>query len=111
MDYEEKKKKQFIRALIAEAGMVLSVLVIVVVATLAAMGFFISSNGGIEQSGLMQIHSLPTGATVELDVGTLFSRTNLSKTMSAGEHTLKLSRENYDTWEKTVKMYPGVVVR
>lgn len=39
MDYEEKKKKQFIRVLIAEAGMVLSVLVIVVVATLAAMGF------------------------------------------------------------------------
>ena len=111
MDYEEKKKKQFIRVLIAEAGMVLSVLVIVVVATLAAMGFFISSNGGIEQSGLMQIHSLPTGATVELDGGTLFSRTNLSKTMSAGEHTLKLSRENYDTWEKTVKMYPGVLVR
>lgn len=111
MDYEEKKKKQFIRVLIAEFGMVISVLVIVVVATLAAMGFFISSEGGIEQSGLMQIHSLPTGATVQLDGNTLFARTNLSKTMSAGEHYLKLSRENYDTWEKTVKMYSGVLIR
>lgn len=110
MDYEEKKKKQFIRVLIAEAGMVLSVLVIVLVATLAAMGFFISDSG-IEQSGLMQIHSLPTGATVELDGNTLFSKTNMSKTMSAGEHRLKLSRENYDTWEKTVNMYPGVLIR
>lgn len=110
MDYEEKKKKQFIRVLIAEAGMVISVLVIVVVATLAAMGFFIS-NSGIEQSGLMQIHSLPTGATVELDGHALFSKTNLSKTMSAGEHTLKLSRENYDTWEKTIRMYSGVLIR
>lgn len=110
MDYEEKKRKQFIRVLIAEAGMVLSVLLIVVVATLAAMGFFIS-DGGIEQAGLMQIHSLPTGATVELDGSVLFSRTNLSKTMSAGEHTLKLSRDGYDTWEKTVKMYSGVLIR
>lgn len=111
MDYEEKKKKQLIRVLVAEAGMVISVVAIVVVATLAAMGFFISSDGGLEQSGLMQIHSLPTGATVELDGNILFSRTNLSKTMSAGEHTLKLSRENYDTWEKTVKMYSGVLIR
>lgn len=111
MDYEEKKKKQLIRVLVAEAGMVISVVAIVVVATLAAMGFFISSEGGLEQSGLMQLHSLPTGATVELDGSTLFSRTNLSKTMSAGEHLLKLSREGYDTWEKTVKMYPGVLVR
>lgn len=111
MDYEDKKKRQFIRVMIAEVGMVLSVLVIVVVATLAAMGFFISSNGGLEQNGLMQIHSLPTGATVELDGNTLFSRTNLSKTMSAGEHNLKLSRPGYDTWEKTVKMYSGVLIR
>lgn len=111
MDYEEKKKKQLIRVLIAEAGMVVSVIAIVVVATLAAMGFFISSDGGLEQSGLMQIHSLPTGATVELDGSILFSRTNLSKTMSAGEHFLKLSREGYDTWEKTVKMYSGVLIR
>ncbi len=73
-------------------------------------GIFIS-NSGIEQSGLMQIHSLPTGATVELDGHALFSKTNLSKTMSAGEHTLKLSRENYDTWEKTIRMYSGVLIR
>lgn len=31
--------------------------------------------------------------------------------MAAGEHMLKLSRENYDTWEKTVKMYSGVLIR
>lgn len=111
MDYEEKKKKQLIRVLVAEAGMVISVVAIVVVATLAAMGFFISSEGGLEQSGLMQIHSLPTGATVELDGSVLFSRTNLSKTMSADEHFLKLSREGYDTWEKTVRMYSGVLIR
>lgn len=111
MDSEEKKRRQFVKVLLAEAMMVVSVIVIVVVATLLAMGFSISTNGGIEQTGLMQIHSQPTGATVTLDGSTLFSRTNTSRTMSAGEHHLKLSRDGYDTWEKTVRMYSGVLIR
>lgn len=111
MDYEEKKKRQLVRVIIAEVGMVISVIAIVVVATMAAMGFFISDRGTIEQSGLIQIRSLPTGATVELDGATLFARTNLQRSVAPGEHYLKLSREGYDTWEKTIKMLPGVLIR
>lgn len=111
MDPEEKKRRQFIKVLLAEVMMVISVIAIVIVAALLAMGFSISTDGGIEQTGLMQIHSQPTGATVTLDGSVLFSRTNTSRTMSAGEHHLKLTREGYDTWEKTVKMYSGVLIR
>lgn len=42
MDFEERvrrKRRQTIRALVAEVGMVLSIVAIVVVATLVAMGF------------------------------------------------------------------------
>lgn len=111
MDFDEKKKRQLIRVIIAEVGMVLSVAAIVVVSTLAAMGFMISSNGRIEQSGLLQLHSLPTGATVKIDGSTIFSRTNLSRTLTSGEHFLELSREGYDSWEKNIKVYPGVLMR
>lgn len=111
MDLEEKKRRQFIKVLLAEVMMVISVIAIVIVATLLAMGFSISTDGGIEQTGLMQIHSQPTGATVTLDGSVLFSRTNTSRTMSSGDHHLKLSREGYDAWEKTVKMYSGVLIR
>lgn len=111
MDYEETKKRQRIRVLIAEIGMVIAVILIVTMATLAAMGFFISENGRIEQSGLMQIHSIPSGATVELDGTTLFARTNLSRTMSAGDHHIKISRAGYDEWEKTIHMYSGILIR
>lgn len=110
MDYEEKKKRQLIRVAIAEIGMVFAVVAIVIVATLATMGFFIS-NGQIEQSGLMQIHSIPTGATVKLDGNVLFSRTNLSRMMNAGDHQIVISRDGYDTWENVVKMYSGVLIR
>lgn len=114
MDFEERerqKRQHMIKVVFAEAGMVFAVVAIVAVATLASMGFFVSSDGSIEQSGLAQIHSIPTGASVELDGSTLFSRTNLSKTIPAGEHHLKMTRANYDSWENTIKMRPGVLLR
>lgn len=114
MDFEEREKqrrRQLIKVIIAELGMVFSIVIIVIVATLAAMGFFVSSKGTIEQSGLVQIHSLPTGATVEIDGSVIFSRTNLSRTLSPGEHSLKLTRDGYDTWMKSLQMYPGVLMR
>lgn len=114
MDFEERerqRRRQMIGTIIAEVGMFFAVVAIVVVATLAAMGFFVSSDGTIEQSGLIQIHSLPTGSTVELDGSTLFSRTNLSRSLTAGEHKIKISRDNYDSWQKNVKMYSGMLIR
>lgn len=62
MDFEERerqRRRQFIKVLIAEIGMVLAVIAIVVVTTLAAMGFFVSEDGKLEQSGLIQIHQNP----------------------------------------------------
>lgn len=114
MDFDhndEKRRRQFIKVVIAELGMVIAVIAIVIVATLASMGFFVNSDWTIEQSGLLQLHSLPTGASVELDGETLFFRTNLSRTMAEGKHTLKLSREGYDSWQKVINMRPGVLLR
>lgn len=111
MDYEEKRRKQTLRIIVAEIGMLVSIAIIVVVAVLAAMGFFISSDGQIAQSGLVQLHSLPTGASVELDGSTLFARTNLSRTLSEGSHYLKIYRDGYDTWEKQINVAPGALLR
>lgn len=111
MDFDEKKRRQLIRVIIAEVGMAVSVAAIVVIAVLAAMGFSISGNGGIEQTGLMQLRSLPTGASVKIDGNTIFYRTNLSRTLSAGDHEIELSRDGYDTWSKTVRINSGMLLR
>lgn len=108
---QKKKRRQMIKIILMEFLMVASVAVIVVVATLAALGFFVSSDGSIEQSGLAQIHSIPTGANVALDGATLFARTNLSRTMSEGTHDLKISRDKYDMWENQIQMKAGVLLR
>ena len=114
IDFEErerKRRRQMIGVVIAEVGMFISVIAIVIVATLAAMGFFVTPQGTIEQTGLAQIHSMPAGGTVEIDGNAVFSKTNLTRSLTAGEHRVKISRENYDTWEKTIKMQSGVLIR
>lgn len=114
MDFEERERMrryQAVKVIFAEVAMFFTVVIIVVIAILAAMGFFVSDEGSIEQSGLAQIHSMPTGAVVELDGATLFSRTNLSRTMPAGEHNLKITRDGYDSWSKQIKMYSGMLIR
>lgn len=108
---EQQKKRHLIRVILAEAGMVLAVILIVVVTLMITMGFFINSEGRLEQTGLVQIHSVPTGASVTIDGETIFSRTNLSRSLAAGEHHLKLSRDGYDTWERTITMYSGLLLR
>lgn len=114
MDFEERaaqKKRHRIRVIIAETLMFISIILIVVVTTLLTMGFFVGDGGKLEQSGLVQIHSLPTGASVTIDGDTIFSRTNLSRTLSAGKHTIKLSKSGYDTWEKDIRMSSGLLFR
>lgn len=111
MDFDEKNRRQLIRVIIAEIGMVLSVIAIVVVSTMAAMGFVISSNGSIEQSGLMQLHTLPTGANVKIDGNTILARTNLSRTLSAGMHQLEIYRDGYDSWQNQIKIRSGALLR
>ncbi len=111
MDFEEKRRRQLIRVVIAEVGMVLSVIAIVVVAILAAMGFMISGNGSIEQSGLIQIHSLPTGANVKIDGNTIMPRTNLSRSLVDGTHSIEIYRDGYDTWQNNIQIKAGVLTR
>ncbi len=111
MDFDERKRRQTIRVIISEIGMLISVIAIVVVSMFAAMGFMISGNGSIEQSGLMQLHSLPTGASVKIDGVDIFPRTNLSRTLTAGTHIVELWRDGYDTWKNEVKIHSGVLLR
>lgn len=111
MDYEEKRKLQKRSVVIAEFFMVFAVVAIVTLTVLITMGFNVNHKGEVEQSGLMQLHSMPTGATVSIDGETLFTGTNTSRSLSPGEHWLELSREGYDHWEKAIKMHPGHLMR
>lgn len=110
--YRERKKKwRTIKLVITEIIMIIAVIVTVVLLTFWAMGYRVDKDGEVDQQGLIQIQSYPTGATVTIDDSTLLSHTNTSKLISAGDHTVTLTKDGYDSWSKTVTSKIGRVVK
>ncbi len=112
MDSEERARRQSLRVIISESIMVIAVIVTVVILAFLVSGYGINSDFEVERQGMLQIYSMPTGASVEVDgEAPWYQRTNTSKVLSAGEHEIKLAREGYDTWSKTVTINEGLLYR
>jgi hypothetical protein len=111
MEAARQKKLRSARIIATNVFMGISVAVIVAVLILLAMGYSFNKDGGIEQSGLIRINSTPRGATVELDGEVQSSRTEMSKMLSAGEHTIVISKPGYDTWQRVLNVESGLLTR
>lgn len=108
---QKKKKQQFVRVVLTEILMAVSVLCLTAFLTLLVLGYNIGDKG-IERSGLVQINSIPTGATISIDgEEELLFRTNLSKAYSKGKHKITLTKNGYDTWEKEINVMEGYYYR
>lgn len=76
-----------------------------------AMGFrFNFDDGKLTQVALIQFNSFPTGATVKIDGQTLPSKTQTRSNVSAGQHTVTISKDGYRSWQKTVNLKPSQVL-
>ena len=113
MDAERRARRQSLRIIISEIIMVIAVIVTVLILGFVVSGYWLNSDFKIERQGLLQIYSMPTGADIEIDnsPSSWLQRTNTSKTLSAGEHTIKLSKEGYDTWSRTINVTEGLLYR
>ena len=119
MDEQEKiEKRARLRLFLTEIFMSLSVIFLVAFLTMLVLGysFHLTKLGKdepvVERTGLVQVSSSPTGATVTLDGGTpLLLRTNTSRTLSAGTHEISLTKDGYDSWTKTVTITEGMMYR
>lgn len=119
MDEQEKiDKRAHVRLIVTEILMFLSVLFLVGLLTLIVMGysFNLQEIGGsgevVERSGLVQVSSLPTGATILIDgEAPLLLTTNASRTMLAGEHEIMLEKDGFDSWNKKINVVEGIMYR
>ncbi len=111
MDREHKKRVETVKLLITETIMVLVIIVTAIVLTFVAMGYNLNKNGELGQSGLVQLRSFPSGASITIDGDTILPKTTASRMLTAGEHTIKLSKDGYDTWEKTVTSESGRLLK
>ncbi len=113
MDPDKIKRRQSLKVIFSEAIMVITVIITVTILGFLVSGYWINSNFEIERQGLLQISSIPTGADVYIDGDGLswLQRTNTSKVLSSGEHTVLLTKDGYDSWSKTINISEGLLYR
>ena len=99
------------RVIATNIFMSISVVAIVFVLMLIAMGFSFNENGGFEQSGLLQLASHPSGASVEIDGQSQFGHTEFSKMLSSADHKVRVSKDGYGSWSSDVKIDAGLLTR
>lgn len=106
---EIKKKKRFIKLIIAEFFMVTMVLILTVFFVLWAMGYKINSRGQLEQNGLIHVISSPANSNVIVDSQQNFMRIGSSKLISAGKHKISVEKEGFTTWQKEIEVKSGLL--
>lgn len=111
MDREHKKHMETVRLLITETIMVIVIIVTAIILTFVAMGYNLDKNGELGQSGLVQLRSFPSGASITIDGDTIIPRTTASRMLTAGDHTIKLTKDGYDSWEKTITSESGRLLK
>lgn len=112
MDPDKAKRRQSLRVIVSEAIMVIAVVMTVVVLAFMVSGYWLNSDFKVERQGLLQISSIPTGADIYTDGSSSWlQRTNTSKVLPVGEHTISLSKEGYDSWSKTINISEGLLYR
>lgn len=107
-EIRERRRKRAIKVAITEGLMVFAVVGLVVASTMVAVGYNLNFNSvSIERTGLVALRTVPTGANIDVDGERIFGWTNMSRTMSEGEHKISLSRDGYESWEKNIFVTAG----
>src|SRR5690606_25995375 len=90
--------------------MTVSVVVIVTILMLIILGYsFNRQDGRLEQGGLLQFASIPSGATVTLNEMKLGSRTPSKTNADARSHSVRMDLSGYRAWHKTMDLRPGSI--
>jgi len=111
MDRAKSKRIRDLRVIATNIFMCISVVAIVFILMMIAMGFTFTENGGLEQAGLAQLVSYPSDASVRIDGENQFGHTEFSKMLSGGTHQIKVTKNGYDTWTKNLKIDAGLLTR
>lgn len=112
MDPEKRAKRQSLKLIISESIMVIAVVAMVIVLAFLVSGYWVGDGFKVERQGMLQISSVPTGATVAVDgEAPWFQRTNTSKVLSSEEHVITLTKDGYDSWSRTITIREGLLYR
>ena len=108
MYHPPSKRVRFWRRLTVVSVMFIVVIVSVAILTALTLGYgFSQKDGKIEQGGLLQMSSTPTGATVTIDGVKFGSQTPTKLVSQVGNYHVEMQKSGYHKWQKTVPIQAG----
>lgn len=111
MYHPPSKRKQLIRQVAVYTAMSVTIVVAVTALVLVMVGYnFNKKDGRIEQGGLIQFASSPSGAAVTIDGNVFGSQTPSKTTAFTGTHFVAMNKLGYKTWQKSVDVMPGSIL-
>lgn len=106
-----KKRRHPLHLVIVYTIMTIIIVAAVTVLVLVLQGYrYNQQDGKLEQGGLVQFDSRPSGATVSVDGIGLANKTASKITLTSGQHTIMMSRDGYGSWTHDATVKPGGVL-
>lgn len=91
--------------------MATAVVALVAILILVMQGYrYNKFDGKIEQGGLLQYDSQPSGGTVAIDGAKLGNQTPNKITTTAGNHTVTMTKDGYIDWKKNITVRAGGIL-
>jgi len=106
MDIEKQKRIRTVRVVLIDSLMALIIVVLVAILILVVSGYRVKDGLVLEQAGLLQVSSFPSGAKVEID-GEQAGKTEINKMLDEGTYHVALYKDGYESWQKDVAISPG----
>ncbi len=104
-----KRKRQAI-LFFTYGFMTLATLVITAICLMIVVGYrFDITHGRLEQGGLLQFRSTPSGAAITVDGVKQDYLTPGKLDIRSGSHTVSMSKIGYGVWQKSITVRPGEV--
>ncbi len=101
------KKVQLAIRFFTYGVMTISTIVLTVLAIYYAMGYRFNTSLGVEQGGIIEFRSEPSGAAITLDSQATGRQTPSRTFAQAGDHLVSMRLGGYRDWSKKITLQPG----
>ncbi len=105
------KRQQLIKRVFVYGVMTSTVLLLVTLLVFVMLGYrFNQTTSTIEQGGLVQFNSRPSGAKITVGSARLSAQTPSKITVNPGSYTVTMQKDGYHTWSKLSDVTAGQVL-
>ncbi len=105
---KKNSRKNVIKNIILVSSIVVFFAILLAIAIIIAQGKKVTP-GGLVDTSIIRLNTIPEDVTAYIDGKKVNRIENRLEGIETGEVTLKLERNGYSSWEKTITLEPGVV--